>query len=64
MMPVTVLFTVGQRKKVGVTSLILPNMAAVGSGRTGGEPTKVECQYIYPYVHFGKCNCICEIVTH
>ena len=28
----------------------------------GGEPTKVECNYISP--HLGKCNNICKIATH
>ena len=52
MMSVAILFMVGQRKKVTVVtgSLIIPNMAAVGSSRTGGESTNVECHYIYPNV--------------
>ena len=49
-MSVATLFVVGQRKKVTVVSLILPKMAAVGSSRTGDEPTNVECHYIYPNV--------------
>ena len=49
MMPVATLFTAGQQKKVSVVSLILPNMAAVGSGRIGGEPTQVGCHYVHSF---------------